>query len=161
MVSTLLVLWIGAQAQLISIQELLNQSKAYDQQTVIIEAEVILEVLERDDMAWLNVNDGTNVIGVFLPLEMTEKLTTFGNHQNQGDRIRIEAIFYRNCFEHGGEMDLHAINIDVIEKGFRIERPISTWKFSFAIVGFTSSMISLWMYRRYRKNKRKESNLSS
>lgn len=155
MVTTLLSLLIGVQAQLISIQELLNQSKALDQQTVIIEAEVILEVLERGDMAWLNVNDGTNAIGVYLPIKMTEELDSFGDHQNQGDRVRIEAVFYRNCPEHGGEMDLHAINLSIIEEGFVMERPISTWKFSFAIVGFTLSMFSLWMYRMYRKSIRK------
>lgn len=155
MVTTLLSLWIGAQAQLISIQELINQSKALDQQTVIIEAEVILEVLERGDMAWLNVNDGSNAIGVYLPIEMTEELDSFGDHQNQGDRVRIEAVFFRNCPEHGGEMDLHAKSLSIIEEGFAMERPISTWKFSFAIVGFTLSMFSLWVYRIYRKRIRK------
>lgn len=155
MVATLLSLWIGVQSQLVSIQELLNQSKTLDQQTVIIEAEVILEVLERGDMAWLNVNDGTNAIGVYLPIEMTKQLDSFGDHQNQGDLVRIEAVFYRNCPEHGGEMDLHAKSLSVIEEGFAIDRPISTWKFSFAIVSFTLSMFSLWMYRTFRKGIRK------
>jgi hypothetical protein len=160
MVATLLSLIIGVQAQIVSIQELLNQSKTFDQQTVIIEAEVILEVLERGDMAWLNVNDGTNAIGVYLPLSMTEQLSSFGDHQNKGDFVRIEAVFYRNCNEHGGEMDLHATRLSIIEAGYKIERPISTWKFSFALVGFTLSMVSLWLYHMYRVGIKKSNDLS-
>lgn len=147
------ILWLGIITS--PIQSLLNESAQFHAKTVVIQGEVILEVLERGDMAWLNINDGTNAIGVYLPLDMTERLTYFGDHQHQGDIVRIEGIFSRNCAEHGGELDIHATSLTIIERGHITDRSLSRWKFSFALVGLVLMLISIWQYRIHHMRQRK------
>ena len=131
MVKTLLGVLISItinQAQTSKINDLVNESLSLDHQTVIIEAEVIGEVLERGDMAWINVNDGTNAIGVYLTLEQTKILQTFGDYDHTGDIVLITGVFERSCIEHGGEMDIHASEIVVVKQGEKRIHLISSMK---------------------------------
>lgn len=122
MVTTILSLLLTLQNAVVPINDLIKDSHAYDQKPIVIEAEVILEVLERDDYAWINVNDGTNAIGVYLPIEMTKDLDVFGDYNHIGDKVLIEGVFTRNCDEHGGEIDIHATSLTIVEEGYVVER---------------------------------------
>jgi len=156
MVLTILSLLLTLQTNVASINELIKNSHEYDNQAIIIEAEVILEVLERDDFAWINVNDGSNAIGVYLPIEMTQELKYFGDYNHVGDTVRIEGIFSRNCEEHGGEIDIHATSLKIIAPGYLVEKNVSPWKFIGAFIGFTLSVIALFAYRNSKKIKKEE-----
>ncbi len=156
MVSTILSLILTLQTSTVSINDLISQSHAYDEQAITIEAEVILEVLERDENAWINVNDGTNAIGVYLPIEMIKELDVFGDYNHKGDVVRVEGIFTRNCDEHGGEIDIHATKLTIIEEGYTISHELSSFKFIFAFMSFTLGVIALFAYRRLRKFKKEE-----
>jgi len=152
MVSTILSALLIFQNTIIPINQLIKDSHTYDLMPIVIEAEVILEVLERNDFAWINVNDGSNAIGVYLPIKMTQELTFFGDHSHIGDIVRIEGIFYRNCIEHGGEMDIHATRLTIVQKGFKVEREVSVWKFAIAFISVSLSVIVLLIYRNKRKD---------
>lgn len=156
MVSTILSVLLTLQSSIISINDLITKSHEYDNQTITIEAEVILEVLERDDYAWINVNDGTNAIGVYVPMDMIKDLDVFGDYNHRGDIVRIEGVFTRNCDEHGGEIDIHATSLEIVEEGYTITQEISGWKFILSIIGFTLSAIAIFVYRSIRKNKPEE-----
>lgn len=151
MVTTILSLLLTLQNAVVPINDLIKDSHAYDQKPIVIEAEVILEVLERDDYAWINVNDGTNAIGVYLPIEMTKDLDVFGDYNHIGDKVLIEGVFTRNCDEHGGEIDIHATSLTIVEEGYVVERDVSVWKFAFAVISFSLSIIVLFIYRSKRK----------
>ena len=60
-------------AQKISINDLINNTTAYDMQTVTVEGEAIGEALERGDHAWVNINDGSNAIGIWMTAAETVK----------------------------------------------------------------------------------------
>jgi len=152
MVTTILSLLLTLQNSIVSINDLIKDSHAYDQKPIVIEAEVILEVLERDDYAWINVNDGTNAIGVYLPIEMTQDLKFFGDHSHIGDIVLIEGVFYRNCDEHGGEIDIHATKLTIVKQGYKVEQEVSVWKFAIAFISFSLSLIVLLIYRNKRKD---------
>lgn len=132
-----------------TINYLIEHSLTRDHQTVVIEGEVLGEVLERGDHAWLNVNDGTNAIGVYLRLDQTTELKVFGDYFNIGDKIRVVGVFERSCVEHGGEMDIHATSIKIIEPGRPIEHPISSWKFVLAIIFMSLALLGLYFKRHY------------
>jgi hypothetical protein len=134
-----------------TINDLIEHSLTRDQQTVIIEGEVIGEVLERGDNAWINVNDGTNAIGVYLKLDQTTQLKVFGDYFNTGDQNRVIGIFERSCVEHGGEMDIHASSIQVIKAGSSIDHPISSWKFVISIILMSIALFALYLKRHYFK----------
>lgn len=152
MVTTILSLLLTLQSSIVPINDLIKESHTYDKQSIVIEAEVILEVLERDDYAWINVNDGTNAIGVYLPIEMTQDLDVFGDYNHIGDKVLIEGVFSRNCDEHGGEIDIHATSLTIVEEGYIVEREVSVWKFAIAFISFSLSIIVLLVYRNKRKD---------
>jgi hypothetical protein len=152
MVSTILSLLLAFQSPAISINQLISESHDFDKKTIIIEAEVILEVLERGDHAWINVNDGTNAIGVYLPIEMTEEIKVFGDYNHRGDIVSITGVFSRNCDEHGGEIDIHATSLKIVERGFVVTHEIPMWKW--IITMFVVSLSSLLLIS-HRRRKRK------
>lgn len=156
MVSTILSVLLTLQTSIVSINDLIKNSHEFDNQAITIKAEVILEVLERDDFAWINVNDGTNAIGVYLPIEMTKELDVFGDYNHKGDVVLIEGVFTRNCDEHGGEIDIHATKITVVEEGYVVKHDLSTWKFIVAFISFSLSIIALLVYRSTRKIKKED-----
>lgn len=156
MVSTILSVLLTLQTSIVSINDLIKNSHEFDNQAITIKAEVILEVLERDDYAWINVNDGTNAIGVFLPIEMTKELDVFGDYDHKGDVVLVEGVFTRNCDEHGGEIDIHATKLTIVEEGYVVKQDLSTLKFIGAFIGFSLSVIALIVYRRTRKIKKEE-----
>jgi hypothetical protein len=132
-----------------SINDLIEHSLTLDHQTVTVEAEVIGEVLERGDHAWINVNDGTNAIGIYLRLDQTTQLKVFGDYFNVGDKVEVQGIFERSCIEHGGEMDIHAISIRVIKTGHPIAHTISAWKFVLSIILLSIALIGLYFKRHF------------
>jgi len=134
-----------------TINYLIENSLTRDHQTIVIEGEVIGEVLERGDNAWINVNDGTNAIGVYLRLDQTTDLKVFGDYFNIGDKIRVVGVFERSCIEHGGEMDIHATSIQIIKAGYPIEHPISSWKFVISIILMSIALFALYLKRHYFK----------
>lgn len=156
MVSTILSILLTLQTSIVPIHDLVKNSHEYDLQEVTIEAEVILEVLERDDYAWINVNDGSNAIGVYLPTEMLEGIDVFGDYNHRGDIVRVVGVFTRNCEEHGGEIDIHAKSLEIIEQGYAVEHEVSSLKFIVAIISFSLSVIMLVVYRKTRKNRKEK-----
>jgi hypothetical protein len=156
MVTTILSLILTLQNSIVPINDLIKDSHVYDQKPIVIQAEVILEVLERDDYAWINVNDGSNAIGVYLPIEMTKDLDVFGDYNHIGDIVLVEGIFYRNCDEHGGEIDIHATSLTIVKEGYKVDREVSVWKFAIAFISFSLSIIVLFVYRNKRKDHRIE-----
>ncbi len=158
MVQTLLSLWLSMTMLTVTpINDLINKSIQIDKQTITIEAEVIGEVLERGDHAWLNVNDQTNAIGVYLPSEMTKDLTKFGDYNNIGDTVRVTGVFSRNCVEHGGELDIHATSITIIKKGFATKHPLTQWKFLIALIFGSIAGLSYFTEVVFLKKRKKKS----
>lgn len=150
MVKTLLglVLTLSMQSDpFYTINGLIENSDALNHQNIVIEAEVIGEVLERGENAWINVNDGTNAIGVYLKLEQTTQLKVFGDYFNVGDKIRINGVFKRAWIEHGGEMAIHATSIKVTKPGYPIEHPIPSWKLIASAIFMISALFGLYLKR--------------
>jgi len=107
----------GALAQAISSTELINNAKALDGQTVVYKGEVIGDVMRRGDFAWINVNDGQNAIGIWISTALTKQITFAGSYKSKGDIVEVTGIFHRACPEHGGDLDIHAQQMRLIEVG--------------------------------------------
>jgi len=60
--------------------ELIENAAAFDGRSVSIEGEVIGDVMVRKDGAWLNVNDGTNAIGVWAAGDLAKDVTITGGY---------------------------------------------------------------------------------
>lgn len=110
-----------------SVNDLIEHAKELDGKELTIQGETIGEAMERGEYSWININDGTNAIGVWVSRSDAEKVTSYGNYKNLGDLILTTGIFHRACKEHGGEADFHADTITVIKRGHPVkeELPIS------------------------------------
>lgn len=114
-----------AAADQMTISDLIEDASALDGTEVTIEGEVIGEALERGDYAWINVSDGTNAIGVWVLRSQIAQIEYYGDYKHKGDTVRVSGVFRKACTEHGGDIDIHCTQIDIIGKGHTVRETIS------------------------------------
>ena len=123
--------------------ELINNAKQYDGKIVSYRGEVIGEVMVRGDYVWLHVNDGIIAIGIWAPKTMVQDIRYAGDYHKKGDMVEISGMFHRSCLEHGGDLDIHASEINKITPGSLIIRPVSKKKI---YIGISSLALVLLFY---------------
>jgi len=129
--------------------ELINNAKEYDKREVIYSGEIIGDIMKRDKYAWINISDGNNAIGVWIIFEETKKIEYTGQYRYRGDIVKITGIFNRACPEHGGDLDIHAKSIEVMERGYEIKRNINFYGLLTGIILFIIAMtLTLIIYRK-------------
>lgn len=106
-----------ASAQSVRITELINEASLYDGKSVSIEGEAIGHLMKRGDHAWFNINDGVTSLGIWANVEIANQIQYLGKHSVVGDRVKIDGIFNSHCAMHGGDTDIHAENLVIIERG--------------------------------------------
>jgi hypothetical protein len=114
-----------AEGQVVSSNDLIDRAKDFDNQTVIYEGEVLGDILNRGEHAWLAVCDGSNTIGVFVSAEQAKQISLVGGYGKRGDTVRVEGVFHRACAEHGGDLDIHADSLTVLSIGAKVDMPVS------------------------------------
>jgi len=116
---------------------------------VIYSGEVIGDIMKRGEYAWINVSDENNAIGIWVPYVETEKIKYTGKYRYKGDIVRISGVFNRACPEHGGDLDIHAKSIEIIEKGYEIKRNINFYGLIAGIVLFIIALsLNISIYRK-------------
>ncbi|MBN2026598.1 MAG: hypothetical protein JW854_07570 [Actinobacteria bacterium] len=151
----------------VSISELIENMEEYDGDTVVISGEAIGDIMIRGDHAWLTVNDDSysensleeggeysgvsNIgIGVWAPSSEVQSIENLGSYTEKGDIVEVTGVFHRACSEHGGDTDIHAYSIRVIEDGHAVEHPFSYGKLFVAAIlaGLVVFLLVLWNRRR-------------
>jgi len=138
-------------AQGITSEELINNAVLYDGKQVVYEGEVIGEVMYRRDYAWVNLNDGSNAIGIWLGKDLASAIAYTGNYKAQGDWLEITGIFHRACSQHGGDLDIHARVIRKMNSGRQVKERLNTAKLNFVFV--LLGVLCLALILRLLKNK--------
>jgi hypothetical protein len=130
-------------AQSLTSTELIKNAKQYDDKVVVYEGELIGSVLKRGQFAWLNLNDGENAVGVWVPLAAAQAVRYAGNYKSRGDWIRVSGIFRRACPEHGGGLDIHAQAISVLREGASVSEVLYRKKvfFLFLLLGVLACLL--------------------
>ena len=111
-------------AYTVSSDELIERAKDLDSRTVVYRGELVTGILNRGAHSWINLNDGSNAIGVWCDTDLLKNIKHAGSYKTKGDIIEVEGIFNRACSEHGGELDMHAYRIDIMKNGFRMDERI-------------------------------------
>jgi hypothetical protein len=149
-----LLLALPIRANTVKINDLVEKAKEYDGKTVTLEAEAIGEVLERGAYAWININDKSNAIGVYIPIAEAKKITFFGDYAHTGDTLVITGVMHNACVEHGGELDIHADTITVVRLGSKTARPVSGVKIaSFGLLALLAGLLGLYFYKVVAPNR--------
>jgi len=118
----------------LSSSELIKNARQYDGKTVTYAGEAIGEVMARGGFAWINVNDGKNAIGIWLPKELVKDIAYTGSYASRGDGVEVSGVFHRACLEHGGDLDIHALALRKVISGEGVGRGLSGYKRNLAFV---------------------------
>lgn len=137
-------------AQPVSSGELIAHGGQYDGQTVIYQGEAIGDVMSRGSHAWVNVNDGENTMGIWVPLALARQITYTGSYKSRGDRVEVVGIFHRACPEHGGDMDIHAQVLRKISGGRGIEEKLNTSKKNQVVI-LGALCILIWILTQFAR----------
>lgn len=134
--------------EIVDINNLVEEAKELDGQMVTIQGEAIGEPMIRGNNAWVNINDGTNAVGVWLSRDDAYKIMNYGNYKTKGDMVKITGIFYRDCREHGGEPDLHGMQVQIVTTGYAVQENVSTGKVISATLLSVVSLILVMFCRK-------------
>ena len=137
LVTSYLLLVTVSYAQPIASTQLIENAKDFDNKSVIFQGEVIGDVMKRGDFAWVNINDGTNALGIWMPKDFTKDIVYTGSYKAKGDILEVEGVFHRACPQHGGDLDIHAQVVKKIRPGYNKEETIDKNKRNqaFALIG--------------------------
>jgi hypothetical protein len=137
----------------VSINDLIENAAKYDGQEVTINGEAIGDRMDRGNDSWINVNDGSNAIGIWLSNSEADKVHYFGDYKYIGDTLKITGTFHRACREHGGEADFHAASLDIIKSGHRVKENISLVKIISTVILLPVALFMLLFYMKKLKLK--------
>lgn len=143
--------------------DLVEAPSKFDGSSLTFTGEAIGDAMERGDMAWLHLNDdpymyanveeGTPLQGynsgmpVWVSAELAGMVKTFGDYRYEGDVVEVYGTFNAACPSHGGDMDIHASRLTVVESGHRADDPVHPWKIWLAL-GLAVTSGIFWVANR-------------
>ncbi|MDR2431455.1 MAG: DNA-binding protein [Candidatus Margulisbacteria bacterium] len=145
----MLTVWAFA-AREYSSGALLNLPREYDNIPVLYRGEVIGDIMPRGENVWFNVSDGGHAIGIFAPRELAAKIRVAGRYQQTGDTVEILGEFHRACAKHGGDLDIHATEITVLNPGFAAPQAVDKNKIILAGVLSGLALVLYFWHRRLK-----------
>lgn len=118
-------------------------------QMVQFEGEVVSERLYGGEgYVWVNVLSEGTAIGVWMAEDLARDLDVLGTWRHTGDYVLVTGEFNEACDQHGGDLDVHATTVTLIERGSEREQPVSWWKLAIAAGG---ALVAWFGYRRMRR----------
>jgi len=114
--------------------DLIERAQSYDGREVIFSGEAIGDILDAGDHVWLNVSDGVNAVGVWVERDLASEIQVAGRYDRRGDAIRVTGAFYRACPDHGGDFDIHAKTVTLVQRGVPVTYDVHQWKVWLAIL---------------------------
>lgn len=126
----------------LTFNDLIEKGKNFDKKNIIIKGEAIGESMKRGSYTWINISDGTLPFGIWMKNEDAGKVKVFGDYHYKGDVIEVRGTFNRACKQHGGDMDIHADSVVVVEEGKVIDHGLNYRKLNISI-GITALTILL------------------
>lgn len=140
----------NAQDKIVKINDLIEKSTEYSGKVVTVEGEAIGEKMKRGDYSWVNINDGSNAIGLWIKSNDGDNIKRFGNYKGQGDTVKVTGIFNINCKEHGGDIDIHVSKITITQEGKYINHNLNGIKVKLSIILVILTLILGKFYYKIR-----------
>jgi hypothetical protein len=116
----------------VQVNDLIEHAKEYDGQQVTVTGEVIGDIMRRGDTGWINVSDGSGDLGVWAPTAALASVKVAGRYHTRGDQVEVTGIFHRGDPAQGGDLDLQATSVRVVEAGAPVAHPIDEGSFVLA-----------------------------
>lgn len=132
--------------------ELIENGKKIDNTKIALKGEAIGEAMNRGKYSWINISDGSNAMGIWIKNEQVQSIKNFGKYGYKGDTLRVNGTFNRACVDHGGDMDIHAISVEIVEVGGKVIIPISNSKKIMAIILTLITLTLIFLYKKFTKS---------
>ena len=139
----------AAFSQSLSSGELIRNAKEYDGKLIAYSGEVIGDVMLRGEFAWVNINDGENALGAWMSAALAQEVKLTGNYTSRGDRLEIVGVFHRACFEHGGDLDIHARSLLKIASGRMVKENLNFDKVSLSFI-LLGALFLIWILTLFK-----------
>lgn len=141
-----------AAAAPLPLNHLVEQARELDGREVTVQGEAVGEVMLRGAYGWVNLNDGTNTVGVWAPAPLLRRIEHTGRYGWTGDTVRVTGTFFRMDPAHGGELDIHARTLEIVRPGAPVPHPVAPARVAWAAVFTALGLLAggLW-WRRLRR----------
>lgn len=149
--------------------QLVEDAKQWDGKTICFTGESIGECMERGNWSWIHLNDdaymwknieeGAKLGGynsghaIFVETMLARKITFFGDYLHEGDIVRVCGVFHAVCRDHGGDMDIHANNLEIVRIGHPVDHIINKKRLLTGILLMIISIILFWIREIARKRR--------
>lgn len=147
-VCALLVMTGVARADIFTSEDLIKEARKWDGHKVVYDGEAITAVMGRGKYAWVNLNDGSNAIGVWIKASLASEIKNFGDYKNKGDIVEVVGRFHRACPMHGGDLDIHASKILIIKRGGPVEEKLDVRRNIVSVLLFLLAIASVITFRK-------------
>ena len=94
------------------------------------------------------MNDGDNAVGVWFAGPLKDSLGFLGGYKAKGDIVEVRGIFHRACAEHGGELDIHALEAKIAETGFAVTEKMDNKKLALSIKIFIVVLLLALVFKK-------------
>lgn len=138
----------AADTQSFTSRELIEMANSINGRKVAYRGEAVTAIMNRGSHSWVNLNDGSNAIGVWCKTDDLRDVKSLGGYKSKGDVLEVVGIFNRACSIHRGELDIHAESVKVISAGFPVEERISTKRIKVAIAFFLLAIVAIIVLRK-------------
>ncbi len=139
----------------VSSTELIERAKEFDGKEVLYEGEAIGEIMARRGGAWVNLNDGENAVGIWADNNILSLVSYAGNYEARGDWLQVRGIFNRACRLHGGDFDIHALNVIKLREGRLVKHRLVARKQRLAVI-LSGVLLCLLILSLLNKNPKKK-----
>lgn len=102
-----------------NIKVLVGANRSLDNATVVFTGEVVGDIMNGGDgHKWVNLlGDDGSAIGVLVTDDMAERVLNTGDNSTTGSTLQVRGKCHIDCGEHQGELDVHALDIRVLDAG--------------------------------------------
>jgi len=137
-------------SQVVSSTELIRNAKEYDGKLIVYCGEVIGDVMLRKEFAWVNINDGSNALGIWMNANLAKEINFTGSYKVRGDILEVTGIFHRVCLEHGGDLDIHAQAIRKTASGRLLSQKLNLDKVNLSLI-LLGILFLIWILSLLRR----------
>jgi len=141
---------------------LIENASTWDGRSISFAGEAVGEAMTRGGQAWLHINDdayqtrdleeGRPRAGynsgqaIWAPAELARRVRRFGDYRNEGDAVRVSGEFHAACRAHGGDMDIHATDLEIVREGHVVAQQLNVTRLWIGL-GLLMFAGALWLMR--------------
>ena len=141
---------------------LIENASVWDNRSISFAGEAVGEAMIRGDHTWLHINDDAYQVrnledgrpragynsgqAIWAPAELARRVRLFGDYRNAGDVARVSGEFHAACREHGGDMDIHATDLEIVREGHSVAQRLNSRRLGIGL-GLLLLAGALWWLR--------------